>query len=381
MQVLWNEIKKMMSWKLLLVVAFVNGLLYFLLIDFEIKHFPNGRPALDSYRIGIEMIERYGATMDEEEMDDFKRLYGEEVKKADAYLQIRADYVAAGWDTYEKLRAYNPFELQDAQKEELHHQLFETTDLFWELQERERLIDFHEAREDMIKAYRADGTPQQQARYDEMLAFRLYQVYPEVALDNFKRFIHAVALTIVISVVITVSPLFIKDRLGRQLGLYYTTAIGRKHYRTKLLAGFMSMFLVVTGWLVLYFTLYASNHISPYYDVPIYAFISGFSWYDPTFFQYIVLNVVAIYVLSAVMTVLSMLFSTIMPNYVTLIGVQIPIVIAMLGYGLEVLLTEMMSLAKPQYVVPTMYSVLVVISVVVVIYLWQRERKRDILIE
>lgn len=381
MQVLWNEMKKIMSWKLLLLVAVVNGLLYFLLIDFEIKHFPNGRPALDSYRIGIEMIERYGATMDEEEMDDFKRLYEEEVKKADAYLQAREEYVEAGLDTYEKLRAYNPFELQDAHKEELRNQLFETTDLFWELQERERLIDFHEAREDMIKAYRADGTPQQQARYDEMLAFGLYQVYPEVAWDNFKRFIHAVALTIVVSVVITVSPLFIKDRLGRQLGLYYTTAVGRKLYRTKLLAGFISMFLVVTGLLVLYFTLYASNHISPYYDVPIHAFISEFSWYDPTFFQYIVLSIVAIYVLSAVMTVLSMLFSTIMPNYVTLIGVQIPVVIAMLGYGLELLLTRMMSIFTPQYIVPAVYSSLAIISVVTVLYLWSRERKRDILIE
>ena len=91
MRILWNELKKILTWKMLLLLIFVNSVLYFFLIEFHIEHFPNGRPALDSYNIGIEMIEKYGTHMDEEEFLDFKEIYDSQVKEADQYLQSKKD--------------------------------------------------------------------------------------------------------------------------------------------------------------------------------------------------------------------------------------------------------------------------------------------------
>ena len=61
MRILWNELKKILTWKILLLLVLVNSVLYFLLIEFYIEYFPNGRPAIDSYNIGIEMIDKYGS--------------------------------------------------------------------------------------------------------------------------------------------------------------------------------------------------------------------------------------------------------------------------------------------------------------------------------
>ncbi|KRG16890.1 hypothetical protein ACA29_02010 [Lederbergia galactosidilytica] len=68
MHIIINEMKKILNWKILFTIAFVNMLLYYFLIEFDIKHFPNGRPALDSYRIGVEMVHNYGPEMNEADL-------------------------------------------------------------------------------------------------------------------------------------------------------------------------------------------------------------------------------------------------------------------------------------------------------------------------
>ncbi len=380
LRVLWNEMKKIWTWKMLGLLFIVNLILFFLVIEFEIEYFPNGRPELDSYRIGMEMIEKYGIEMDEEDIADFKQVYEAQVTEADRYLQARSEFVEVGWDTYEKYRAYDPFEHPEERKEELDFQLMheEQVDLFWELQERERLIEFHDWKEVGLESIIADSPEPQKTRYVELLENRMFQLYPEVAIRNFDRFIEGVAATILISVLLVVSPIYLQDRNRRLLDLQYTTEKGRALYRTKVLAGTLSSFWVVTGLLAVYFVIYAQNKTSPYFDVPIHMFIGKEYWYDPTFFQYIVLCTIGIYVLSFVFVFLAMGFSTIMPNYVALIGIQIPLVIWMIGDGFNRLLTGMIDLWTAKWMVPTVYIVFVIVSVGVMVYLSKREKKRDI---
>ncbi len=42
MRVLWNEMKKIFTWKTMLLLLLINSLLYFLIIEFDIEYFPNG---------------------------------------------------------------------------------------------------------------------------------------------------------------------------------------------------------------------------------------------------------------------------------------------------------------------------------------------------
>lgn len=236
MQIFWNELKKILTWKILLLLAIVNSIVYILFIEFDIKHFPNGRPALDSYNIGIEMIEKYGTHMDEEEFEDFKRVYEAEVQAADAYLGARQEFVDAGLGTYE---LFSNQDREDEVADKLHSKVMfeDKVDLFWELQERGRLIEFYEWKERGIEAYGSDVSERQKSRFDVMSEQGLYQVYPEVAFENFKRFITNVAIAIMISVALVVSPVFLQDRTRQLLGMQYTTKKGRDVYKTKALAG------------------------------------------------------------------------------------------------------------------------------------------------
>lgn len=379
MRILLHELKKIFTWRIILLLLFVNAILFFLLIEFHITYFPNGRPALDLYNVGVEMIEKYGTDLEEEEFQDFLKTYELKVKEADEFLQTRKEFVDANLDSYEKFRQ---FEHDDEVGNTLVNKVMfdERVDLFWELQARETLIEYYEWKEVGLENLKNDAKGAQKERFEELIEKGQYQVYTDVVILNFNDFIFNVAITIMISVVIVISPIFIKDRLRQLLDLQYTMKKGRNLYKTKALAGFISTFIVITVLLIVYFSLYSLNNTSMFFDIPIYMFVWDYYWYDLTFFQYIVLTVIAIYVLGFVFALLSMCFSNIMPNYISLIGVQVPFVVAMIAYGFDYLVTSIISLSLPKWAVPTSYMFMLVCSVLFIVYLWRKEKRRDILI-
>ncbi|GKV67060.1 MULTISPECIES: ABC transporter permease subunit [unclassified Sporosarcina] len=374
MQIVWNEMKKILTWRMLTFLLLVNAVLYFLLISFDIEYFPNGRPALDGYRLGIEMVEEYGVQMDEKDMLDFRQMYELKKEEANEYLQARPEFSAAGMDNYDKLinADRNNEEQQELADQIMHEQ---QEDLFWELQERSRLMDFH----DMKEMIGFEANVLQQKRFDELLAEGKYQAYPEVVIQNFKEFIVHVGITILFSVVLLISPFILKDRTRRLLDLQYTSKIGRGIYKTKLIAGILSAGLVITVLLAFYFSLYAQNATSPYFGLGVNAFIANLTWYDPTFLQYIWLCILAIYVIGLIFTMLAMSVSSVVPNFVTLIGIQIPLLFVMLLLGFKILLSHIISVQFPQWLVPSLYGLSGIVSAGLLVYLIRREKLRDIL--
>ncbi|MBO0993882.1 hypothetical protein [Bacillus sp. SD088] len=374
MGIIINEIKKILNWKILLVLAFVNVSLYYFLIEFDIQYFPNGRPALDSYRIGVEMLENYGPEMNETELADFKEKYKQEVQKADQFLQSRQDAQDVGVTSYEDFRNLG---IDDQLADELHSKIMfeESVNLFWELQERERLIEFHDMRDEIIQ-----NNPQQRRHLTKLMEIGHYDLYPEVVVMNYQSIIRSIAIAVLISVVLLVSPLLLRDRSLRILDLQYTAKLGRAIFKKKLVAGFISAFLVMSGLLAMYLGLYSQNHPEPFFDVPMNSFIGGEQWYDLTFFQYIILTVVAIYVLGFILVFMSLAVSHLVPNYITLIGVQVPIIFGLLVFGLRYLLDLITNLDLPQWLVPLCYSFFLVASIVFIMLLWKREKKTDIIL-
>lgn len=322
------------------------------------------------------MIGKYGTQMDEEEFLDFKEVYYEQVKEADKYLQSRQEFVVAGFDSYEK---FKDFDRNNQKLSDLHSKVtFEEKEVntFWELQERERIIEFYEWKE----ALQGYDTSQQKQRMEELIAAGNYDVYPEVVIMNFKDFIGNVAITILLSVVLVISPMILRDRSRRVLALQYTSKTGRTLYKTKIFAGLISAFFVITTLLIVYFSMYATNHTSMFFDVSVNTFIGNRLWYDPTFFQYIMLCIAAIYVIGLVFSLLAMSFSSIVPNNMALIGIQIPFIVGMIMLIGGPTMRYILAIGYPQWYSPTAYGVMVIVSVIFIIVLWRREKKRDILL-
>lgn len=374
MRVLWNELKKILTWKMLILLIFINSVLYFLLIEFDIKYFPNGSE-IYSYNIGVEMTEKYGITMDEEEFIDFKKTYADEVKKADNYLQSRKEFVEEGLETYEKflnIDWVNPGKASDLRDDLFFNQ---SVDLFWELEERGRLLDFYEYKEDIPNA----DTKQQQKRYEELIAQGKFGIYTEVIITRFETFIANVGIAIFFSVVLVISPTILKDRLRQLAPIQYTTKKGRNLFKTKILAGVIATIIVITALLSVYFSLYSLNNTSMFFNVRINTFIANASWFDPTFFQFILLCIAGIYIIGLVFALLSMVFSSLVPNMVSLIGIQIPFVVGFLIIGLYPLLPEMITVSNPKWLSLISYCSMIIIVILCVADIWKREKKMDIL--
>ncbi|WP_042143793.1 ABC transporter permease [Paucisalibacillus sp. EB02] len=378
MRIILHEIKKILNWKIALMLVIVNVILYFWFISFHIDYFPNGRPALDSYRIGVEMVEKYGTSLNEEEMMDFEKTYKERVKDADEYIQSRQDFKEAEIGSYQEFKEID-FENQ-AQAEVRNKVIFEEyIDIFWELQARESLLEFHDEHGMIMANEMERANTKQKEVLASISATGNYYIYPEGAFYNFQEFIKNVAIAIIISVVLVASPIFLKDRSLRLIDLQYSSRVGRNVFKKKVIAGLVSTLIVVTALLAVYFSIYSLNDTEMFFDVPINSFIGGFHWYDITFFQYIMITVAAIYILGIVFSVLAMAFSNIMPNFVALVGVQIPIVIGLIIYALSMLVNGITVLSSfPQWFVPTCHMVLVFVGTVFMFFVWRRERKLDI---
>ncbi|MCG7344598.1 hypothetical protein MHZ92_10655 [Sporosarcina sp. ACRSL] len=372
MRILLNEVKKIFTWKTMLLLLFINSLVYFLLIEFYIEYFPNGS-GIYSYNIGLE---KYGVTMDDDEFIDFKKVYDEIVDEATRYMQSREEFVAAGLDTYELFQAYdwgNPSQEASALRDDVF--FGKKTELFWDLQERERLIEFYNFRKSIPEVL----TDNQRDRLNELIAEEKFGVYTEIVIRNFKSYITNVGIAILFSVVLVISPTILRDRSRGLLQLQYTSKKGRNLFKTKLLAGYTATFIIITGLLTVYLGLYSLNNTSMFFKVRINTFIANESWYDPTFFQFIMLCVAAIYLIGFIFVTLSMSFSNVVPNMVSLIGIQIPFVVGFLIFGLNRLLPNMILIWIPKWLTPFSYGGMVIVCIIFIYYLIKREKKIDIL--
>ena len=162
------------------------------------------------------------------------------------------------------------------------------------------------------------------------------------------------------------------------LDMQYTMKKGRNLYKVKVAAGFLSTFIVITTLLAIYFSIYTLNKTSMFFDIPLHKFIDSPNWYDPTFLQYIILTVIAIYILGFVSAFFAMSFSSILPNYISLIGVQVPYMFLIISLGINFLVNWIITIHFPKWLVPTSYGVLIMVSIVLIVLMWRREKKRDI---
>jgi len=353
--------------------------MYFLFIEFNITNFPNGRPALDIYNMFVEMENTYGEFMDEEEFEDFKLKYEEAVKEADEYIQSRKDFKMAGINNYED------FANMDHENEELYELYSDVIfkkkiDVFWELPWREEYIRYYENKEELM--LEPSSNEKQELRIKEILDKGLEtSVFNDVIFSNYNEFIKSAAKTILLSVMFIITPIYLKDNKDKINYLQYTSKTGRKIFKKKIFAGVLASFILVTVQFICFFIMYSTNNTSMFFNCNINSIYNSIiSWYDLTFIQYIALTVIGTYILAFVFTLIPMLVSSISKNYITAIGVQLPIALFSFTILLKYLIDYMTSIFRfPKYFTGLFYMILIFASTISMIIRWKREKRADIL--
>ncbi len=378
MKVVLNEIKKIFSLKMVSVLMVISIIMYFLFISFYIEHFPNGRPELDYYNVGVEMINNYGEEIDEKEFEHFKDTYNKQVEEANRYLQSKKEFVDEGITTYEKFKNMD----QDIEKlNNLHSYIFfeVKSDVFWQLQAREQLIENYKHKDEWMESTYETINEKQEKRIKEIASSGNYEsIFPYLIFENYNALIKYVAMLVIISIIFMISPIFLKDKMNKVNLLQYTSKNGRNLFKKKVTSGLIASFVITTIQLLCFFIAYSFNNVEMFFNSNINsAFGSYLFWYDLTFIQYIGITVIAVYILSFVIVLIVMFISSIVNNYITLIGVQVPIIF-IISKLLPHIIGRITDIYLPKYFIPITYFSLIIIGIVLITIRWKKEKTLDI---
>ncbi|MFG6496143.1 hypothetical protein P8610_12325 [Fictibacillus sp. UD] len=379
MRLIVEELKKLFTVKTIILISVVSFIMYQQFIMFDFKHFPNGRPLLDTFLATQKMLEDYGETMDEDEFEDFKDIYEKRIDEATAYIKSQDELAAAGIDTYKEFRS---MDLEDEKLSALHHKVvFEDfVDVFWEIQAREVMIDTYEHPERFSQYGPGELNEKQEARIHELVENgATTAVFTYLVFENYNTLIKVVAIMIFLSVMLVLMPLYVGDKRNHAIFLQYTSKVGRSLFTKKLLAGLIASLTVITIHLSCFFFLYAGNDTSMFFPLTINSIYNNFvSWYDITFFQYIVLTVICIYLLGIALVLVAACISSIAPNYMTSVGLHVPLAFILFGLGTSYLVQNITIVYLPQHLVPI--SLVIILLICALLYGWRyrNEKVRDI---
>ncbi len=378
MTIILNELKKIFNIKSIFLLIIITMTMYFLFIEFNIVNFPNGRPSLDIYDIFVDMKDSYGEFMDEEEFEDFKRKYEETKKEADKYIQSREDFRELGITNYDEFIDMDNTTNNEFEKLRDDVIFNKRIDVFWELPCRKEYIRAYENREEYI--LNGVENEKQEARIIDILEKGLEtSVFHDLVFFNYNQLIKPVAMTILLSVMFMITPIYIRDDKDKINYLQYTSKMGRHIFKKKIISGLLAAFIITTLQFICFFFIYSSNNVSMFFNCNINSIYNTIiSWYDLTFIQYIILTVLGVYILAFVFALISMVVSSIGQNYITLIGIQLPIALFTFTVLLRYLLHFVTDISKPKYFWAISYIVLILIGTISMMIRWRKERKMDI---
>jgi hypothetical protein len=371
MAILLHEMKKIFDWKKVLILIGICLIIFQLYIKFYFVHFPNGTDKY-SYDITAQMIKDYGNEMDEAEFDHFIGLYEQKLRAANQYIQSDAQFIDAGITSFQQF-------ITDTQSGKLVNYAFEQRqDMFHDLYARKDLVEDYENYEKRI--FVVQPVPSQEARIQEVKDnSRVTSIFSYQVMEHYTKIISYTAIMILLSLMLMLTPIYISDRRKKLHILQYTSKIGRSLFKRKLAASLISAFLIITVELGVIFAFYSTNNTQMFFASRINSVFNNLiSWYDLTFFQYILLTVAAIYALGLFITLIVAFLSSLVVNYTTLIGLQVPIAYALLGLGLNLLLEQMTNVRFLQLVEPLCYIGLLGAGVLTIYVKWRKEKVLDI---
>ncbi len=431
MRLIINEVKKLLNIKSIITLGILFYIIWSIFIRFHIEYFPNGNPQTQEFEASEIMLREYGETIDENEMMDFKEKTELLYKEADQYILAEEYCISLGLETYKEFKnLWSETWGEDEKLEEIHSRLFfeqEETDVFWDLEAREDLISRYEDKEDWTNGFIDTSDERALNRAKEILNdeginsplnYIIFENYNDLIsnfsiiivisvafvisylfikdsrnkvnylqysskvgrdLVNKKIVAGFIAIIIVISVAFVISYLFIKDSRNKVNYLQYSSKVGRDLVNKKIVAGFIVSFIVVTIEIILFFLIYSKNNSLQFWNCSINSvFVNEKLWLDFTFGQYILLSVMLMYIVTFIVATLSMFVSSKVSSYISFIGLQIPILGLLISFLMTIGMKDLTVMWFSKYILHITYGALVLILIVLIVCLINKEKIRDI---
>ena len=380
MRIIINEIKKLFNLKILLILGLIVFMIWKIFISFWIEVFPNGSET-PTFNLSVQMLKDYGTTMDEKEFEDFKEKSALREKEADEYLKQDKDAQELGIKSYRELRESLNMEKTSGKIEELYSKIYfkDKVDLFWEMGAREPLIASYENRLNRRDLYYSETN--RYKRLEELeKGEQPKSILSYITFSNYNSLITNFSILVVVTLAFVISPIFLRDEKNKVNFLQYSSKTGRKIGSKKVISAMITAFGISTLELIGLFLMYIPNDTLQFWNCSINSrFNYMVSWFDLTFGQYIMLTILVIYIITFVVTSVSLFVSSKVKSYVALIGVQVPILGALIMFLDNIGLNHMTTINYPKYIPLIAYVVFIIISILLIINLLKNEKNRDVL--
>lgn len=330
MRIILHELKKIWNIKSLFVVALICALFYFLFLS-QFIDFPNGHSTTEEVEYSIEMLQRYGTTLEEDEISEFTSENREKlIAEMEMYIKrdpIFADAGIYSFEDYERV-ANQPtnseveskaiwallgkeydfvrFKLQALEWIESQYQFYPTyaSQLISDsisAKEIERLTEILETKE-----------------YTNIMDWNVY--------ENTVGYTVFLANLSILSVFVLVSPLIVIDRSRNVYLLQYSSKQGRKILQKQFIAVLLSAFMLTTILILIFGAIYSTNGTWIFWNSSLTSFLNSHTfWFDITYGEYVVVYILLLYILCLSTAALAFLCSRFSRNLVTLILKLIPI--------------------------------------------------------
>lgn len=384
MRLIINEVKKLLNIKSIITLGILFYIIWSIFLSFYIEYFPNGYPQTQEFEALEIMLIEYGETIDENEIMHFKEKTELLYKEADQYILAEEYCVSLGLETYKEFKnLWSETRGEDEKLEEIHSRLFfeqEETDVFWDLEAREDLISRYEDKEDWTNGFIDTSDERALNRAKEILNDQgVNSPLNYVIFRNYNDLISNFSIIIVVSVAFVISYLFIKDSRNKVNYLQYSSKVGRDLVNKKIVAGFIASFIVVTIEIILFFLIYSKNNSLQFWNCSVNSvFVDEKLWLDFTFGQYILLSVMLMYIVTFSVATLSMFVSSKVSSYISLIGLQIPILGLLISFLMTIGMKNLTVMWFSKYILHITYGALVLILIVLIVCLINKEKIRDI---
>lgn len=393
MNILIFELKKIFKPLNVILVLLTTLIAYNRFIIPEIHMLKNSQPSKQINNIGAMLANNYGSTISINEFEEIKKTRDNKVKVATEYLIKQPESKKANIKDYNDFynareqglgerRKYVDIKLMKKIEERV---LFEENIyLFWELPQIENYITTYEHKKDFIaKEIDYYKSIVSSSAIDKLRDIGESENFTSpmngIVHNNYDQLIFWETVIVLISLAIIISPIFIADNRNKINYIQYSSKIGRDIVKKKVIAGIITSFIIVTFQVVIFFIVYKQLGTFPYLDTYINSFLSSnYFWFDLTFRQYIYITIIILYIISLLACFISMYISSRVNSYLSLIGIQVPILYGVIMLQLKFGTTSVTTILFPKYTTLGIYTSIIIIIMITSLYIEKKENSIDI---
>lgn len=356
MRLLKEELAKIWQPRIVTAIAAFGVLFYLMFSAFWVQQFHNGPFHKADFDLSAGWMEKFGATIDEDERPLLDEQLARERERFDAQVADIPEAMAAGIDKYVDLLALRDLTFDEHGRAQTDGALAsltaeEASDLrtsvfpiivdktnYPVIQQLEQFIAYYDSYADSegslsseVLVYFTDAERARIAALDHEAESGTGYL-PIGVFESTVAYAKWLAVWTALSVIVLLSPTAVRDRIHRTRALLWSSRTGRRTDRVQLFAGLLSAAILTCLNLAAYTIPFLANRPLALADAPLYSpvrIIASFPWFDFTYGEYLLVLAALVLVLGMGAGAFALALSRISDTYVSVLLKTLPLFVAL----------------------------------------------------